>query len=57
MEEYFVKNLLQPEFLEVLTVNVEESKSWETKYGKSVNESLRESLVENVGKPIDDLFT
>ncbi|KAJ7372441.1 hypothetical protein OS493_018945 [Desmophyllum pertusum] len=56
-EESFVKRLLQPEFLKNLTENTDESKSWESKYGKSVNESLREFLVDNVGKPIDEFFT
>ena len=51
-----MNRLLQPEFLEALTENKEESKSWKNKYGKSVNESLRESLVEHVGKSIEELF-
>ena len=55
--EDFVKRLLQPEFLEFLTNNTEEINIWEKKYGKTVNESLRESLVDNVGKPIEDFFT
>ena len=54
-EEEFVKPLLQPEFLKA--IDADESNSWVKKYKKSVNESLRDSLVENVGKPIDDLFT
>lgn len=54
-EEDFVKPLLQPEFLKA--IDADESHSWVKKYKKSVNESLRDSLVENVGKPIDDLFT
>ena len=57
LEEDFVKRLLQPEFLEALTENKEESKSWQEKHGKSVNESLREFLLENVGKSIEQLFT
>lgn len=56
-EEDFIKPLLQPGFLKTLVENTDESNSWEKKYGKSVNESLKDSLVENVGKPIDDLFT
>ena len=57
LEDDFVKLLLQPEFLKTLVENADERNSWEKKYGKSVNQSLRDSLVENVGKPIDDLFT
>ena len=56
-EEDFVKPLLQPEFLKTIVEDTDESNSWVKKYKKSVNESLRDSLVENVGKPIDDLFT
>ena len=55
LEEDFVNRLLQPEFLEALTE--EETKSWQNKHGKSVNESLREFLLENVGKSIEQLFT
>jgi len=57
LEEDFVNRLLQPEFLEALVENKEESKTWENRYRKSVNDSLRESLVENVGKSIEELFT
>ncbi|PFX16666.1 hypothetical protein AWC38_SpisGene19047 [Stylophora pistillata] len=57
LEEEFVKRLLQPEFLEVLMKNYDEISVWEKKNGKSVNQSLRESLVESVGKPIEDFFT
>lgn len=57
LEEDFVKRLLQYEFLEVLTNNSEEISTWEKKNGKSVNQSLRDSLVENIGKPIEDFFT
>lgn len=56
-EEDFVKPLLQPEFLKALVENTDESNSWENKYGKSVKESLRDSLVDNLGKPIDEFFT
>ena len=56
-EESFVESLLDPQFIKNITENTEENNSWETKYGKSVNESLREFLVDNLGKPIHEFFT
>ena len=55
-EESFVKSLLDPQFIKTITENTEENNSWEKKYGKSVNESLREFLVDNLGKPIHEFF-
>ena len=52
-----MKSLLDPQFINNITENTEENNSWEKKYGKSVNESLREFLVDNLGKPIHEFFT
>ena len=56
-EESFVKFILDSKFIAALVNDSKESILWEKKYGKSVNESLREFVLEYIGKPIDDLFT
>ena len=52
-----MKSLLDPQFIKNITENTEENNSWEKKYGKSVNESLREFLDDNLAKPIHEFFT
>lgn len=56
-EESFVKFILDSKFIAALVKDSKESILWEKKYGKPVNESLREFVLEYIGKPIDDLFT
>lgn len=56
-EESFVKFILDSKFIATLVNDSKESILWEKKYGKSVNESLREFVLEYIGKPIDGLFT
>ncbi|XP_068722705.1 uncharacterized protein [Montipora capricornis] len=56
-EEAFVKLILHQNFIATLANDPKESILWERKYGKSVNESLREFVLDYIGKPIDDLFT
>lgn len=55
LEEEPIKNILNDEYFSSITDEME--MSWRSKHdGKSVNESLKEYLVEYVGKPITDLF-
>ena len=55
LEEKPIKNILNDEYFSSITDEME--MSWKSKHdGKSVNESLKEYLVEYVGKPITDLF-
>lgn len=45
-----------PEFLSEVERKPEVLESWQKKYGKSMNDSLKEYLVKHVGKPIADMI-
>ena len=48
--------LLSGKFLEGIYNNSKELDDWKTKYGKSVNESFREYVLEYLGKSFNNLF-
>ncbi|KXJ22647.1 uncharacterized protein LOC110252025 [Exaiptasia diaphana] len=56
LKEGAVQDLLSPNFLKHIMSKSEDLKKWEQKHEKSVNESVREFLVDYVGKPLDNLF-
>ena len=52
--ESYMKAILKPEFLSNLENKTDQLDEWERSHeGKTVFESLRESILENVGRPID----
>lgn len=55
-KENFLKDILSSRFLSNFTQNTEEINKWQSNYGKSANASLREFILEYVGKPIANLF-
>ncbi|KAK3707602.1 hypothetical protein QZH41_017865, partial [Actinostola sp. cb2023] len=52
--ESYSKQIMNATFLS--RFNLTEIRQWQEKYGKSVNESLQEFVLEYVGKPINNLF-
>ena len=55
-EEKYMTALLADKFLEGIYNNSKELNDWKTKYGKSVNESFREYVLEYIGKSFVNLF-
>ncbi|KAK3747768.1 hypothetical protein QZH41_008800 [Actinostola sp. cb2023] len=54
--DYYVERILSPSFLSKINDDIQELLLWRQKYKKPVNESLREFVLQFLGKPIDRLF-
>ena len=54
-DEHYTQSLLSSDFLADLRKNQEDLKLWEENAGKTANESIREFVLEYLGKPISKL--
>ena len=55
-EEKDLKDILSTKFVKYIVNKTEDVKEWEKKNGKTINEAIREYVLEYLGKPIDALY-
>jgi hypothetical protein len=52
----FIPDNFFTEFLSSVENKSEVLESWHKKYGKSMNDSLKEYMIEYIGKPVAEMF-
>ena len=54
LKETFVKDILKPSFYEEMTQKMTEE--WQKRTGKTITDTMKEYLIENIGAPVNDLL-
>ena len=54
LKETFVKDILKPSFYEQMTQKMTEE--WQKRTGKTITDTMKEYLIENIGAPVNDLL-